>query len=75
MLFRSNGEQTVDVLFDQLHVAGKTRLCLAEDDLEPFLLCRFNHAAEIRTETVCARVIFITIDGVNVPSVVDGVVG
>lgn len=65
----------MNILFDQLHITGKPGLCFAEDNLELPVLRRFDHAVEVRTEAVCAGVIFITVDGVNVPAVVNGVVG
>ena len=70
-----NGKQTVDVFFDQLHVAGKTRLCLAENDLELPVLRGLDHAVEVWTETVRAGVVLVTVDGIDVPAVVNGVVG
>ena len=65
----------MDVLLDQLHVSGKTRLALAQDDLEFLLLGRLDHAVEVGPQAVHAGIVFITENGVNVPPVVDGVAG
>jgi hypothetical protein len=64
----------VDVLLYQFHIAGKSGLALAEDDLELFLLCGFNHAVKVGPQAVSAGVILITVDLVDVPSVLYGIV-
>ncbi len=69
------GEQSVDVLLHQFHISGETGLGFAEDDLELLCLRCNQHPVEVRTEAVGAGVVFIAVDGVDVPSMVDGVVG
>lgn len=70
-----NWKQAVDVLLYQLHVPGKAGLGFAEDDLEFLLLRRSQHTIEIRAEAVSAGVVLVTIDGIDVPSMVNGIVG
>ena len=65
----------MDVLFHQLHIAGKSRLALAEDNLKLLLLGRSQHPVEIRTEAVGSRVVLIAIDRVDIPPMVDGIMG
>ncbi len=65
----------MDVLLHQFHITGKAGLALAEDDLELLLLCRRQHPVEVRTKAVGAGVVLVAVDGVNVPTVVDGIVG
>ena len=66
-------KQRVDVLFYQFHVAGKAGLALAEDNLELLFFRRFNHAVEVRPQTVRAGVILIAVNVVDVPPPLYGV--
>ena len=68
-----DGKQRVDVLFYQFHVAGKAGLALAEDNLELLFFRRFNHAVEVRPQTVRAGVILIAVNVVDVPPPLYGV--
>lgn len=68
-----DGKQAVDVLLYQLHVAGKTGLALAEDDLKFLLLGRFDHLVEVRPQAVSAGVILVAVDVVDVPAALHGV--
>lgn len=70
-----DGEQAVDVLLHQLHVTGEPGLGLAQDDLKFLLLGGLDHAVEIRAVAVDAREVLVAVDCVDVPAVVDGVVG
>ena len=63
----------MDVLFYQFHVAGKAGLALAEDNLELLFFRRFNHAVEVRPQTVRAGVILIAVNVVDVPPPLYGV--
>lgn len=65
----------MDVLLHQFHVSGEAGLRFAEDDLKLFRLGRSQHPVEVRTEAVGAGVVFVAVDGVDVPSMVDGVMG
>lgn len=69
-----NGKQAVDVLLYQLHISGKTRLALAEDDLELLFLGRFDHAVEVGPQAVGAGVVLIAVDMVDIPAALHGVV-
>lgn len=69
-----DGEQAVDVLFHQLHVPGKPGLTFAEDDLKLLLLGRLDHPIEVRPQAVCSRVVLVTVDMVDVPPPLYGVV-
>ena len=62
-----DGEQTVDVLLHQLHIPSEPGLGLAENDLELFLLGRFDHPVEVRPQAVGAGVVLVTVDVVDVP--------
>lgn len=55
-----DGEQAVDVLFYQFHVAGEPGLGLAQDDLEFFLFGGLDHAVEVRTVAVNAGEVLIS---------------
>ena len=68
-------EQAMDVLFHQLHVAGKTGLALAQDDLEFFRLGGLDHAVEIGTVAVYPGEVLVAKNRVDIPPVVDGVSG
>ena len=70
-----DGEQAVDVLLHQFHVTGEPGLGFAKNDLELFLLGGLNHTVEVRAVAVHSREVLITKNRVNVPAVVDGVVG
>ena len=70
-----DGKQAVDVLLYQLHVAGEPGLGLAQDDLKFFLLGGLDHAVEVRAVAVNAGEVLIAVDRVDVPAVVNGVVG
>lgn len=70
-----DGEQAVDVLLHQLHITGEPGLGLAKDDLKLLLLGGLDHAVEVGAVTVNAGEVLITVDGVDVPAVVNGVVG
>jgi len=70
-----NGKEAVDVLLHQFHITGKPGLALTENDLEFLLLCCRQHPVEVWTETVGAGIILVAIDGVNVPAMIDGIVG
>ena len=65
----------MDVLLHQLHVPGKAGLALTEDDLEFLRLGGLDHAVEVRAAAVNARLVLITVNGVDIPPVVDGVAG
>ena len=65
----------MDVLLHQLHVTSEAGLRLAQDNLEFFLFGSFDHAVEVRAVTVHAGKILVAIDGVDIPAVVDGVMG
>lgn len=63
----------MDVLLHQLHVAGKTGLALAEDDLKFLFLGRYDHLVEVRPQAVRAGVILVAVDAVDVPATLHGV--
>ena len=65
----------MDVLLHQLHVAGEPGLGFAQNDLELLLLGGLDHAVEIRTVAINSGEVLITKNRVNIPAVVDGVVG
>lgn len=64
----------MDVLFHQLHVPGKPGLTFAEDDLKLLLLGRLDHPIEVRPQAVCSRVVLVTVDMVDVPPPLHGIV-
>ena len=68
-----DGKQRMDVLFYQFHVTGKAGLALTEDDLELLFFRRFNHAVEVRPQTVCAGVVLIAVNVIDVPAALHGV--
>lgn len=70
-----DGKQAVDVLFHQLHIAGKPGLGFAQDDLKFFLLGGLDHAVEVRAVAVNAGKVLIAENRVDIPPVFDGVVG
>ena len=63
----------MDVLFHQLHIPGKTGLGFAENDLELLPLCRGKHPVKVRAEAVCAGVVLVAVDEIDIPAVVHGV--
>lgn len=65
----------MNVLLYQFHIAGEPGLGLAQDDLELFLLGGLDHSVEVRAVAVHSGEVFITKNRVNVPAVVNGVVG
>ena len=65
----------MDVLLHQLHVAGEPGLGFAQDDLEFLLLGSLDHAVKVRAVAVNTGEVLITVNCVDVPAVVDGVVG
>ena len=70
-----NRKQAVDILLYQFHIPSKPGLAFTEDDLELFLLCRCQHPIEVRAKAVGSGIVLVAVDGVDVPAVVDGVVG
>jgi len=69
-----DGKQAVNVFLHQLHISGKTRLALAEDDLEPLFLGCFNHAVKVRPQAIGTGVVLIAVDMVDIPAALHGVV-
>lgn len=70
-----DGKQAVNVLLHQLHVPGEAGLGFAEDDPELLLLRCRKHSVEVRAETVSAGIVLVAVDGVDIPAMVNGVVG
>lgn len=70
-----DGKQAMDVLFHQLHVPGEAGLGFTEDDLEFLLFRRSQHPVKVRTEAVCTGVVFVAVNGVDIPAMVNSVVG
>lgn len=65
----------MDVLLHQFHVPSEPGLGLTENNLEFLLLSRLDHAVEVRAVAVNAGEVLIAVDRVDVPAVVNGVVG
>ena len=65
----------MDVLLHQFHVPGEAGLGFAEDNLKLLRFCRSQHPVEVRAKAVGTGVVLVAVDGVDVPAVVDGVVG
>ena len=64
----------MDILFHQLHIAGESSLRFAQDDLKFFLFCSLDHPIKVRAKTVRAGVILITVELIDVPAPLYGIV-
>ena len=66
-------ELSVQILFHEFHITGKTGLCLCQHHIKLMFACGLNHCIERRTVPVNAGVVLIRINLVNIKSFLNGV--
>ena len=68
-----DGEQTMNILFDELKLSGKPRLSFTEDDIKLMGLGICKKTLELRTVTVRSSVIIVAVNIMDIPSLTYGV--